>query len=40
MRVECREVKFELARALPDRKAPQQHAAEVEVVFDGVLATS
>ena len=25
---------------LPDRKAPQQHAAEVEVVFDGVPATS
>ena len=24
----------------PDRKAPQQHAAEVEVVFDGVSATS
>jgi len=25
---------------LPDRKAPQQHAAEVEVVFDDVSATS
>ena len=25
---------------LPDRKTPQQHAAEVEVVFDCVSATS
>ena len=25
---------------LPERKAPQQHAAEVEVVFDCVSATS
>ena len=40
MRVEYREVKFELARALPERKDPQQHAAEVEVVFDCVSATS
>jgi hypothetical protein len=31
MRVGRREAELELARALPDRKAPQRHAAEVEV---------